>query len=290
MQRLLDFIKYIRYFLLFLLLEAVAFALVSAQYDYHKGLLAGLTGDVGYSMTELTGGWTRYFSLGEENTRLAAENARLRTMLSADDKYTRLAAENARLRTMLSADDKYAQMDLLAPADSFPYAYTAASVVKNSFRSSKNYIVLDRGALDGVEKDQGVVTEDGVLGVIVQVTPHYSVCRSLLHADSYVSAKFRKNDFFGTVDWDGQDPHFVNLINIPRHADVAIGDSVVTDRRSTLFPEGLLIGTVAQAEVTPESDLYNIRVRLSDDLTALRRVYILKYRYKDELKQVLDYE
>lgn len=270
MQRLLDFIKYIRYFLLFLLLEAVAFALVSAQYDYHKGLLAGLTGDVGYSMTELAGGWTRYFSLGEENTRLAAENARL--------------------RTMLSADDKYAQMDLLAPADSFPYAYTAASVVKNSFRSSKNYIVLDRGALDGVEKDQGVVTEDGVLGVIVQVTPHYSVCRSLLHADSYVSAKFRKNDFFGTVDWDGQDPHFVNLINIPRHADVAIGDSVVTDRRSTLFPEGLLIGTVAQAEVTPESDLYNIRVRLSDDLTALRRVYILKYRYKDELKQVLDYE
>ena len=69
-----------------------------------------------------------------------------------------------------------------------------------------------------------------------------------------------------------------------------MGDTVNTDRRATLFPEGLHIGTVEEAEVGDASDLYDIRVRLADDLAAVRHVYILRYKYKDELQEALQYD
>ena len=271
MQRLLDFLKRSRYFLLLLLLEALGFAMVCAQYDYHKSVLAGLTGDAGYALGEKAGAWRRHFSYAGENARLAEENARLHSLLARDDKRSDLFGEDFPL------------------PDTLAYTYIPAAIVKNSYLGQRNYIVLDRGASDGVEVDQGVVTANGVLGVIVQVTPRYSVCRSLLHQDSYVSARFKKNDYFGTVDWDGKDRRYVRLINIPRQVEVSPGDTIVTDRRSTLFPEGLLIGTVEQAGVGDQSDFYDIRVRLADDFAALRHVYILRYKYKDELKQAFDY-
>ncbi len=271
MQRILDLLKRSRYFLLLVLLEAVAFGMVSAQYNYHKSILAGITGDVGYSLSGVAGAWRKHFSLGEENRQLAAENARLRSLLAVDDK----------------SHDAFEQGPV---PDSLPYSFIPAAIVKNSFQNLKNYIVLDKGSADGVEVDQGVVTAHGVLGVIVQVTPHYSVCRSVLHTDSYVSARFKKNEYFGTVDWDGADRRYVKLINIPRQAEVGIGDTIITDRRSTLFPEGLVIGTVEKADAGQQSDFYDIEVRLADDLANLRYVYILRYKYKDELKQALEYE
>ena len=269
MQRLLDFLKRGRYFLLLLLLEAVGFLLVCAQYDYHKSLWAGIWGDAGYAMSEKAGAWRRHFSYARENARLAQENARLRSLLSRDDK---------RMEALPYPGDTLR-------ADSAVYSYIPATVVKNSYTGERNYLVLDRGQKDGVEPDMGVVTADGVLGVVVQVTPRYSVCRSILHTDSYISARFAKNEYFGTIEWDGKDRRYVHLVNIPRQAEVAVGDTVITDRRSTLFPEGLLVGTVEEAEVGDASDFYDIRVRLADDLAAVRHVYILRYKYKDELQE-----
>lgn len=92
-------------------------------------------------------------------------------------------------------------------------------------------MILDKGSSDGVEIDQGVVTGNGVLGVIVQTSANYSVCRSILHSDSHISARFKKNDYFGTVDWDGADRRFVKLVDIPRRSCFA-GDTVLrTDVR-----------------------------------------------------------
>lgn len=275
MQRLLDFLKRGRYFLLLLLLEGIGFVMVCAQYDYHKSILASVTGDAGFALARKAGAWRRHFSYAEQNALLAQENARLRSLLSRDDKRGETGFQALGGGGSLSPE--------------FPYAYIPASVVKNAYRGRKNYIVLDKGALDGVEVDQGVATASGVLGVVVQVTPHYSVCRSLLHTDSHISVRFKKNDYFGTIDWDGDDRRYVNLINIPRQAEISLGDTVVTDRRSTLFPEGLLVGTVEQAQVGELSDDYDIRVRLADDFAALRHVYILRYRYRDELNKVLEY-
>ena len=269
MQRLLYFLKKWRFFFLFLLLEAVGFALVHAQYEYHKSVVAALTGDLAFSAGRTVNSWKKFFTLDRENARLTAENAALRQMLSVDDK--RMAGNP----------------DTLAfGGEQAPYAYTAASIVRPSYSSPKNYMILDKGSSDGVEIDQGVVTGNGVLGVIVQTSANYSVCRSILHSDSHISARFKKNDYFGTVDWDGADRRFVKLVDIPRQAPVSPGDTVVTDRRSTLFPEGLPIGVVENAEVGDASDFYDIKVRLFDDLANLRYVYVLKYKYPAELEQI----
>lgn len=259
-----------RFFFLFLLLEAVGFSLVHAQYEYHKSVVAGLTGDLAFSAGRTVNSWKKFFTLDRENARLAAENAALRQMLSVDDKRMQAGETDT-----LTLDGR-----------KMPYAYTAASIVRPSYSSPKNYVVLDKGSSDGVEVDQGVVTDSGVLGVIVQTSANYSVCRSILHSDSHISARFKKNDYFGTVDWNGRDRRFVSLVDIPRQAPVSPGDTVVTDRRSTLFPEGLPIGVVEEASVGDASDFYDIKVRLFDDFANMRYVYVLKYKYPAELEQI----
>ena len=273
MQQLLYFLKKLRFFFLFIALELVAFALVQNQYHYHKSVVNALTGDVFLSVNSTFSSWRKYFSLPAENKQLAAENAKLRSLLTKDDKHSQYKS--------------VVQSDTTLTGEA--YTFIASSVVKNSFQNQKNYIVLDRGLKEGVHIDDGVVTDKGVIGVIVQATAHYSVCRSLLHVESYVSARFKKNNYYGSIDWQGDSPRYVNMIDVPRVADVAVGDTIITDKRSTLFPEGVVIGTVSEFGVE-KSDFYDIKVLLSDDFTSLNQVYIVHYQKTEELKQVLNYE
>ncbi|MDD4819897.1 MAG: rod shape-determining protein MreC [Flavobacteriales bacterium] len=273
MQQLLYFLKKIRYLFLFIVLELVAFALVQNQYNYHRSVVHAVTGDVFFSISSAASAWRKYFSFPEENERLAKENAHLRSLLAVDDKHSPSAPENMTDTTQTG----------------IAYNFIAAGVIKNSFDKQKNYIVLDRGAADGVEVDDGVVTDKGVVGVIVQVTPHYAVCRSILHIESYVSARFKKNNYYGSIDWEGGNRKYVNMLDVPRVADVVVGDTVITDKRSTLFPEGLIIGTVSEFGVD-QSDFYDIKVLLADDFASLSEVYVIHYRNAEELKTVLDYE
>ncbi|MBQ5815810.1 MAG: rod shape-determining protein MreC, partial [Flavobacteriales bacterium] len=149
-------------------------------------------------------------------------------------------------------------------------------------------IVLNRGAKDGVKVDDAVITDSSVVGMIVDVSQHFSVCRSILHTDSYVSARFMGNDYHGSVVWNGKDRERVSMQDVSRVATIAVGDTVITDSRSSLLPEGLMVGTVESFTV-PESDFYDITLRLNEDYEALHNVYIIRYAHRDELKQMLDY-
>ena len=122
-----------------------------------------------------------------------------------------------------------------------------------------------------------------MVGIVKDVSPNFCSVISLLHQDSRVNAKIKRTGFIGTVLWDGVDYRYAKLIDIPYHLNVRIGDTIVTSGYSTIFPEGVMIGTVAIVKPNKNDNFYNIAVKLFTDFNRIDYVYIVKNRFKSEL-------
>jgi rod shape-determining protein MreC len=202
-----------------------------------------------------------------------------------------LAKENARLKMRLPGSQFSNLSDSGTVVNEFNeprYQYTEAVVINNSVNRNNNYITLNRGANHGVKLQNAVLngTGEGVVGVIVAVSNHFSTAMSVLHQESRISAKIKRNGFYGLAVWNGKDPRKLTLEAIPKHAKVMKGDSVVSSGYSTIFPEGVFIGTIDKFSNETGTNFYNIEVSLAVDLNSLQYVYIVDDIMKPELKQL----
>ena len=132
-------------------------------------------------------------------------------------------------------------MERLAPTE---YQIFKANVIKNSLNKADNYITLDRGTTEGIRPEMGVVDANGVVGIVYKTSPHYSLVIPLLNSKSSISCKIVGSDYFGYLKWEGGNSRFAYLKDLPRHAEFNLGDTVVTSGYSTVFPEGVMVGTV----------------------------------------------
>ena len=249
----------------FLLLELVAFFLV-VQFNQEQRAIYLNTAKNGTDLVrEQYNGFTDYFSLRTRADSLAAENARLRALLDNAQYDNRFAVDTAR------NDSQFVQ-----------YTYLPARVVKNSVSRVNNTLTLNRGGRHGVRPNSGVVSAQGVVGVVRNVTGYYSDVMSMLHQQSSISVRLSGSDYFGSVVWRDPDPQMANLEEVPKHAVLRTGDRVLTSGYSTLFPEGLPVGTVDTFWLPTGSNYYRARVRLATDMANLRDVYIVQNLLRDE--------
>ena len=268
MQQLIAF--FIRYnaFFIFILLEIIAgycyFNLNSTQPK--AAFLSSANSFIGgiYDNTQKI---SRHWNLAVVNDSLARENARLKMQLPN-------AQYKLSLETGLVEDTLYRQQ----------YKYTAASVVNNSINRARNYITINRGSKDGIRANVGLISATGnhVLGIIRKVSTNYAVGMSVLHQDIRISAKLNSNNYFGVMIWDGALPTHMNLEALPRHAEVTIGDTVVTSGYSTIFPEGMLIGVVDSAFMDDNSNFNVARVKLFANMSDLQYVYTVDDLMREE--------
>src|SRR5690606_4258933 len=115
--------------------------------------------------------WQRYLHLGEVNELLAKENADLREQLQL-------------LKTAYSV----VGAAVTDSAGNIQYRYVVAKVTNNSIHQKNNYITLDRGRKHGIKKGMGVITSNGIVGIVLNVSEHFSTVQSLLHSETRVSA------------------------------------------------------------------------------------------------------
>ena len=187
-----------------------------------------------------------------------------------------LAADNARLRLQLLLQPAtLPDSAVVMPVDS-SYTLLPTRVVRNSVALTKNTLTVDRGAADGVAPRQGVVSGRSIVGVTRSVDGRYAEVLSLLHSSSRISAALARAGYFGVLEWAGGDARTVSLEEIPRHARLTVGDSVVTSGFSSVFPRGLPVGTVDTFWLEPGSDFYEVRVRLGHDPARLDYVYVVR--------------
>jgi len=255
---------------LFILLEVLCLVFVFNYNNYQKSRFLN-------SSSRFTGAiYTRYnriseyFRLSTVNRQLAEENARLRK-LAGVPKTARLIPDT--LRGIQST--------------AFQYSYVSAKVVSNTVNRLQNYITLNKGSKDGIKPEMGVISADGVVGMVTNVTPSFSTVMSLLNVRWNLSAKIARNNYFGTLSWDGKDYRKVYLSDIPFHVTLLTGDTVVTSGFSAVFPEGIALGTIEEISKEGGSSFYTIAVKLFLDFKSLSWVEVIENNRKNELDMIL---
>jgi len=267
MQRIILFFVRFRNFLLFVFLFAVSFALTVNSHSFHSSKVVSSANFLSGGIFGIKSSITDYFDLRAQNELLTKENTRLRTVLSNSG--------------IISVDGTLDSIVL----DS-NYQYYPARVINNSYSKTKNNLTLNSGSSDSIKVDMGVISSQGVVGMVNSVSNNYASVQSVLNTNSQVVAKFKKSNQFGTLKWDAKEANVVQLIEIPRIAEIAIGDTIVTDGKSTIFPPGIMIGTVKNFDRIEGDDYYHIDIQLFTDMTSIKHVYLVSHRDAVEIKEL----
>lgn len=265
MQNFGDFLrKYSRLILLVALLGA-SFVLIYVNNNYQRVVMFGAANRVAGSVNEKYAEIDAYFHLREQNEMLARENAGLRARL-LQDQYKVFSGKQA------VNDTVYKQV----------YFYIPAQVINNSVDKANNYITLNVGTRHGLHSDMGVISPLGAVGVVKTVSKDYAVCMSLLHRKTALKAQIRGTREFGSLSWQSTRPDELTLSFIPSHVKVNAGDTVETTSYSSLFPEGVPIGTISSFESDADEGYLNLKITPMQSFTSLSRVYVVDYTGKAE--------
>lgn len=265
MRGLLRFIIRRHAFFLFLILEIVSFSLLVQNNDRNHRIFLNSANEVSGFFLKNFRFVSDYFELKKVNQELMEENNHLRNRLQA-----------------LSAETDYAITQVNDTAYDQHYFYITANVINNSISRAHNYMTLDKGANHGIKPEMAVVSKDGIVGVVRDVSPNYCTIISLLNRNLKISAKIKKNGYFGSLEWEGQDYRKVRLHDIPAHVEVGPGDTIITSGYSAIFPEGVAIGTVEEIDKNSGASFISLELRLSTDFKNLHYVYVIGNLMKQE--------
>lgn len=195
-----------------------------------------------------------------------------------------LAKENAYLKQILyNKKDTLLSTPILNSKDSNQFKTIAAKVIKNSYDVLDNYLSINAGKKDGIKEEMGVINNKGVVGVIDKTSTNYATIMSVLNTKSKIVAKIKNTEHFGTLTWNAKNAGYVQLIDVPRLANLKKGDSIVTGDQSVYFPPNIPIGKIDKAFIDKSTNQYTINVRLFNDMTNIGYVYIIENTRKKEL-------
>lgn len=273
MRNLLRLIVKNYFVILFILLEGLSLLLLFQFNPYQKSFFVNLSRAVNSFFYSELGELREYLYLKEDNEKLHLENNRLRNLIS----------QNKKIYYITPKDSVY--NDTLVKDDRWEYFYIPADVLNNSVNKQFNYITIDKGRLQGVEPDMGVISSGAVVGVVAGVSDNFSTVIPLLNRNFRLGSKIARNDYFGILEWTGVNTENARLREIPLHVDVAKGDTIVTSGFSAIFPPDLNVGIIESFKVT-ESNFYDIVVKLSVNFRNLTHVYVIGNIYKEEQEQL----
>ena len=256
MQQIIFFLIRNKKFLLFIALFSISIFLTIQTHSYHKNKFVNSSNAITGGIYSIKSSITDYFNLREKNEILINENTRIRKQLESYK--SKVVNQNIDTSSIFSK-----------------YYFVSAKVINNSFSKTKNKLTINKGKRDSIQLDMGVITSKGIVGIIENVSNKYATIQSILNTNSQINAKLKNAKHFGSLVWNAEDPNVIQLIDIPRLAPIKTGDTIVTGGRSTIFPEGILIGAVIDFELTEDENSQNLNIQLFNDMTNLEHVYII---------------
>ena len=263
MNNLLTFLAKHNHWLLFVVLEVMSLALLFQFNSYQGSVWFTSANVVTGKFYEINSSVESFISMGKLNEQLTMRNVYLeRQVKHLSEMLERGNSDSTLLRST--------QEQLLSQ-----YKLIPAKVVSNSINKQDNLITIDKGSLDGIRPDMGVVSGNGIVGVVYLVSPHYSMIIPVLNSHSNISVMIENRGYFGVLHWEGGDSKMAFVDDIPRHARFNGGDNIVTSGYSALFPPGILVGKVHRTYNSPDGMSYRLRINLATDFSNLRDVCVI---------------
>jgi len=264
-RSLVTFIIHRLYGILFIFLEVVAFYWLFQSNKYSSFIIYDVANELAGKWYDQKSKLYQYFSLKEENEKLSQLNSAL-----LNKSYF---AYNIISNKEITSKDTSLHQE---------YTFIPAIVINSTFSNQKNYITLNIGKNKGIQRDMAVITDNGIIGSVKDVSEHYSTVITLLHKDFLVNCML-KDGSCGPLSWDGKSKNYLQMNDVPLHAKIKKGDTVYTSHFSHIFPMYLPVGVVESFERKQKNPFYTVNVKIFTDFSSVKHVYVVKHLYKDEL-------
>lgn len=261
------------FFVFFIFLQIIALVLIFSKNAMQRSWLAGQTAAFNSWVSGYIDEGVSYLKLKQINEDLVAQNKALMTQL-----YGKGSVKKPIFRKV---------HDTLGGGQI--YTFVDGEIVFNSINRRNNYFTINRGKRDGVFPQMGVMAPKGIAGIVINSTDSYALVQSVLSVNKIrINAALKNSGYFGTLTWRGDNSRVMHLADVPKYVSIKVGDSVVTDGKSAIFPKGVMIGTVAGYAVDNKTGFWDISVELSEKMGALSKVYVVKNLKKAEVQKISD--
>jgi len=259
MQSIINSILKNRNLIIYLILSFITFSFLYNNSSLHYNELGKISTYLSATSSKFSSSINSYFNLKKENEKLINENLQLKKI-----------------------ESKYRfNQDTLNSINS-------AKVIVNSINKSKNIIIIDKGKVDSINLEMGVISSSGVVGIVKNVTNNYASIISLLNTDLRLNAILKNSSTIGSVTWDGLNAKILKLNDIPLSSSLKVGDTVVTGGMSFYFPKGIPIGKIINYDNSSLEGYYEIDVEVFNDFSSLSNLYILNRTDNNEIQGLLD--
>ena len=266
MQSIINSIVKNRNLIIYLFLSFVTFNYLYNNSSVHYSGFGKAGTFISGSTSSISSYINSYFNLRQENNKLIEENLELKkNEFQFIDKSDNRDVSESKIDNTISA-----------------------KVILNSINKSKNIIVINKGELNGITKEMGVISSKGVVGIIKNLTNNYSSIVSLLNTDLKINAILKNSSTIGSISWNGLNPRIVQLDDIPLSSSIKVGDTIVTGGMSFYFPKGIPIGRIEDYNNTSLEGYYSIDVSIFSDFSSLSNLYVLQRTDDDEIKSLLN--
>ena len=262
MQSIINSIVKNRNLIIYLILSFISFSFLYNNSSLHFNEFGKISTYLSATSSKFSSSINSYFNLKSENEKLINENLQLKKM---ESKYRFTQINEDTLNSINSA-----------------------KVIVNSINKSKNIIIIDKGKLDSINLEMGVISSKGVVGIVKSVTNNYASIISLLNTDLRLNALLKNTSTIGSVTWDGLNARILKLNDIPLSSSLKVGDTVVTGGMSFYFPKGIPIGKIVNYDNNSLEGYYEIDVETFNDFSSLSNLYILSRTDNNEIQSLID--
>lgn len=264
LQRLYDILYEFKEYAILTILIFISFVLLAMndnpQIKQIRSISTVIFGEVQEQLSFIP----TYFGLKAENELLHHINIEL-----ADEaqRLREAKLENIHLRQLLGLKDQLS------------FKLIAARVVNKNLTLLRNTITINIGSNDSVQQYMPVISDCGLVGIVINVTRHYSIINILLNTEFRASGKVQRSRVDGIVMWDGKT---LGLKNVPKMRDVKVGDVVTTSEYSNTFPPDIRIGLVSEVREQSSSLFKSITIEPGTDFVKLETVFVMVYAQDKE--------
>jgi len=267
MRRIIEALVQFRNPILYFVLLGLSLLFLNGRSHFHQYYLEKYSLYFSQSFYNISSDIVNYFRLKKINVKLLKENKILKDF-------------------QLKSNSISLYPNAIKAKRRFSFKVIDANVIKNSYLNQRNILIIDKGHEDGITSEMGVISDQGIIGVVKSVSKNYSSVISILNQDLKINVRLKNSSAFGSLSWKGTDTNDFQIDDVVISSSVIKEDTIITGGMSSFFPLGIPLGKISNYEANIKSGYYKINASLFEDPSQVYYVYVVENFDIEEIKKL----